>query len=336
MKQVRLIDVAKEAGVSKSTASQYLNGRYEYMSEATKERLRQAVETLNFVPNPIARSLKTQKTNTIGVIVRSIMGHITSQTIRGIDDFLKEKGYNVLIYNTDFIKENEQKAIANLKSLRADGLIISSSGQISELLNDEYENGFPIVHTHLDFEALKVPNILSDYIKGSEDAVNYLTSLGHQRIALITRPYQDIASRNNRLIGYEKGLENAGIEVDPDLIRVMNDEDDIGPIYDQLMSLDPPPTAIFTLFSRLTIQLLDHCMEQKIQIPEDLSVICFDDLPMARFFSTPITTVNQEAYAIGQLAAETLWQQLNKNKEVSLPSTLPCDLLIRDSCKSVQ
>ena len=114
MAKIKLIDVANLAGVSKSTVSQYLNGRFDYMSDKTKVRIKLAVEELNYVPNPIARSLKLDKTKTIGVVVRDITGFYTSRTIRGIDDYCKTSDYNVLIYNTDVDPEVEARSLEAL------------------------------------------------------------------------------------------------------------------------------------------------------------------------------------------------------------------------------
>lgn len=333
MSQVKLIDVAKKAGVSKSTASQFLNGRYEYMSDATRKRLETTVEELGFVPNQLARSLKTKKTNTIGVMVNSINGPTTSSVIRGIDDHLKKQGYNVLIYNTDYNKATELTALSSLESLSADGLIITSSGLISPLLNDETKLGMPVVHIHRTFADLKANTVLSDFHDGAYQGTDYLIQLGHQRIAIITRAYDQIPSRQLRVDGYLKALTDNALSIDSALIHIANNEQEAGPIVEKLMALPNPPTAIFTMYAKITKGLLYHCNNNAIDIPNDLSVIGFDDLPMATLFKTPLTVVNQSSYDLGVESAKLLLNKIIHPDVPQVDVVLPCHLIIRDSCK---
>lgn len=336
MKQVKLIDVANKAGVSKSTASQFLNGRYEYMSEATRIRLQTAVNELGFVPNQLARSLKTKKTNTIGVMVNSINGPTTSDVLRGIDDYLKSQGYNVLIYNTDYNKATELAALANLEALSADGLIITSSGLINSLLNDESQLGMPVVHIHRTFEDLKVNTVLSDFKSGAYEGSNYLIAQGHERIAVITRSYANIPSRQDRLDGYYQALQAHNITKDESLVYVVDDLKEVGDIVNELMAMPQAPTAIFSMYARITKALLLYCKAHKINIPEDISLIAFDDLPMATLFKSPLTVVNQSSYKLGIESAKLLLNKIKQPKDIHENVVLPCELIVRDSCKQLQ
>lgn len=137
MKRVKMSDVAKKTGVSLSTVSQYMNGRYEYMSSETKEKIKNVAEELNYIPNSIARSLATAKTKTIGVIVSNITGYFTSSVVRGVEDYCKKNDYSIIIYNTDHDSELEKKSINILKMLRVDGILIVPSGKNNELINKE-------------------------------------------------------------------------------------------------------------------------------------------------------------------------------------------------------
>ncbi len=336
MKRVKLIDVANKAGVSKSTASQYLNGRFEYMSQETKEKIRCAIEELNYVPNPIARSLKTEKTNLIGVIVHNITGVITSNVLRGIDDYCKKQNYNVLIYNTDYNPEVERKSINTLKSLRADGLIITSSGSVNALLNQEERSGLPIVHIHREFDDLNVNTVLSDYYQGAFSATEYLIRLGHRRIGVITRPYESIPSRHRRIQGYQAALTEHGIAYDSDFVCISNTSDDIKPIYESFMNNSEPPTAIFSMFSEVTVDLLNYLNINRINVPDDISIIAFDDLPLSHLLRTPLTAVNQSAYELGEKAAELMISKIENKDRDHENVTLPCELIIRDSCRKIE
>jgi len=335
MDKVKLIDVAKKAGVSKSTASQYINGRYEYMSAKTREKVRLAIEELHFVPNPIARSLKAENTNTIGIIVKSISGIVTSQIIRGIDDYLKKLNYSVLIYNTDYIKEQELKSISILKSMRIDGLIITSSGEISEELNREAENGLPIVHILREFEHLNVNTVLSDYKKGSELAGQYLASLGHKNIAILTRSYNKSPSRFNRVNGFINSLNKAHVDIDPDQIYFVDTPDKITLAFDQLYDVEHPPTAIFSVYSDITSTLLSHIKKRHISIPEDIQIITFDDFPFAELIRTPLTVIQQNPSDLGVECAKLLVNKIKNPQESFDNITLPCQLIIRESTKKL-
>lgn len=333
MKQVKLIDVANKAGVSKSTASQFLNGRFEYMSAATKLRLEAAVNELGFIPNQLARSLKTKKTNTIGVMVNSINGPTTSDVIRGIDDYLKSKGYNVLIYNTDYKKATELASIANLQAQSADGLIITSSGEINDLLNDEGQLGMPVVHIHRTFDDLKVNTVLSDFRSGAYMGTDYLIQQGHKRIGVMTRPYANIPSRQERLEGYYDALEAHGLARDEALVDVVDDQETIGGLLSDLLALADPPTALFVMYSRLTKDLLLYCNTHDIKIPEDFSLIAFDDLPMAPLFKTPLTVIDQSSYELGIEAAKLLLTKISQPEDCHEDVVLPCHLVVRGSCQ---
>lgn len=331
MDRVKLIDVANKAGVSKSTASQYINGRYGYMSEKTREKIRVAIEELNFVPNPIARSLKANKTHTIGIVVKSISGEITSQIIRSIDDYLKNLNYNVLIYNTDYIKEQELKSIAILKSMRVDGMIITSSGEISDILNKEEQDGLPIVHILREFEDLHVNTVLSDYLKGSEMAGEYLASLGHTNIAILTKSYNSSPSRINRVNGCIHALDQAGVTITDDHLYFI-DDDFVGDTFDKLYK-EQQPTVIFSMFSNLTISLLKHLKARKIRVPEDIQLITFDDFKLTELLETPLTAIHQRPKELGVECAKLLINKINNPKEDFDNITLPCELIIRESTK---
>lgn len=193
MKKVKLVDVARHAGVSSSTVSQFMNGRYKHMSEATKERIKTSVKQLNYVPNSVARSMKTNKTYTIGVIVFSIDGTFTARAVRGIDDYCKKHDYNMLVYNTDYDVFIENKSIDMLKMLQVDGIIIASTGQNNERLYQEDMNGLPIVQMFMSYEGLDISTVIPDYENAAEEAVEYLIGLGHTNIVVITQKYEHVS-----------------------------------------------------------------------------------------------------------------------------------------------
>jgi DNA-binding LacI/PurR family transcriptional regulator len=344
-KKIKLIDVADLAGVSKSTVSQYLNGRFDYMSEKTKERIRLAIEELDYVPNPIARSLKMNTTKTIGVIVRDITGFYTSRTIRGIDDYCKKRGYNVLIYNTDVDPDIEAKSLETLYQLRVDGIIIASSGQNTKLIDKYINNGLPIVHFQLEHDGNEKNIIISDYRKAAFEATEYLISLGHKRICFLTQNFENVKSRNERYQGYTAALKKHKITLDKHLIQYWQRETGFEQPPEKILESTNPPTAFFTQHLAITTDLLKTLDQHNITIPDDVSLVGFDDIPMAEFFKVPITVVSQEPYQIGvesaKLLLETIYDNNSDNKKSSDQEqsayrvTVPCSLIKRASCKTL-
>lgn len=337
MKQVKIVDVAKEAGVSISTVSQYLNGRYKHMSEKTKYKIEAVIKEMGYIPNAIARSLKTNKTNTIGVIVFSIDGYFTSRVVRGIDDYCKKNGYNVFIYNTDYDAKIEKKSIKILKTMQVDGLIIASTGKNNELLQEVDNSGIPVIQMFMTYDDLNLSAVTSDNRQGTYEATKYLLELGHKDIALLTQPYNNIHSRKERLIGYETALIESGLELDPSRVYIWNRDSNTDEIFENILNTQKRPTAIFTLHTALTIGLLRYCNANGIRIPEDVSIIAFDKLPVADLWKTPITVVCQQTYNIGEESAKLVLSRINSEEEARIEKIiLPCNLEKKASCKSIE
>lgn len=335
MPKIKLIDVAERAGVSKSTVSQYLNGRFDYMSEKTKERIREAVSELGYVPNLIARSLKMDKTKTIGVIVRDITGYYSSRTIRGIDDFCKENGYKVLIYNSDFDSETEASSLEALYQIRVDGIIIASSGKNTELINKYIAKGLPIVHFQLEHDGTEQKSIISDYRQAAYEATEYLIKLGHQRIGFFTQDFKNVKSRAERYQGYAEALQQYDIPLDAELVYYWQRNKGFEQSPSQLLSRDNAPTVFFAQHLAITTDLLKDLNQAKISIPDDVSLLGFDDIPMAEFFKVPITVIKQEPYKIGAEAAKVLLDNINVTDQSPQRIMISCTLEERSSCRKL-
>ncbi|GAB2683187.1 LacI family DNA-binding transcriptional regulator [Aliiglaciecola aliphaticivorans] len=335
MAKTKLIDVAKRAGVSNSTVSQYLNGRFDYMSEKTKLRIQKAISELDYVPNPIARSLKMNKTKTIGVIVRDITGFYTSRTIRGIDDYCKNSEYNLLIYNTDVDPKVEAKSLDTLNQLRVDGIIIASSGQNTGLINRYSDNGLPIVHFQLEHDGQEKNIIISDYRKAAFEATEYLIQLGHKRICFVTQDFNQVKSRKDRFLGYVDALQKHAIPMDQSLIKYWHRETGFEQSPIEYLHTENPPSVFFTQHLAITTELLSVLNAANIVIPDDVSLLGFDDIPMAEYFKVPITVITQNPYEIGRQATKLLLNNINSKTPTSEKIMIPCSLIKRLSCKQV-
>jgi DNA-binding LacI/PurR family transcriptional regulator len=336
MPKIKLIDVANHAGVSKSTVSQYLNGRFEYMSEKTKERVKLAISELDYVPNPIARSLKMDKTKTIGVIVRDITGFYTSRTIRGIDDYCKTSEYNVIIYNTDFDPNTEARSLEALYQLRVDGIIIASSGKNTDLIAKYIDKGLPIVHFQLEHDGNEKNIVVSDYRKAAFEATEYLIKLGHKRICFVTQDFKNVKSRNERYLGYAEALNKYKIPLDKQLIQYWQRETGFQQSPQSILDSANSPTVFFTQHLAITTELLTVLNEEKTSIPDDVSLLGFDDIPMAEFFKVPITVITQNPYEIGKIATKILLNNISDKETPSQKAMIPCSLTQRSSCKKIK
>ncbi len=335
MEKIKLIDVAKRAKVSKSTVSQYLNDRFDYMSKATKERVEAAVKELNYAPNPIARSLKTNKTKTIGVIVRDITGFYSSQAIRGIDDFCKSSEYNVLIYNTDFDAEVEARSLQALSQLRIDGLIVTSTGQNTDLIAEQVGRGLPVVEFQIEHDDAEKNIILSDYRQAAFEATEYLIQLGHKRICFVTQDFSDVKSRHERYQGFVDALAKNGIPLQEQTILYWQRETGFQQSPQSILQADNAATVFFTQHLAITTELLTQLNQAHISIPEDISLLGFDDLPMAEFFKVPITVVKQDPHKIGMAAAKLLLENIDGKAPAFQRVMIPCALVIRESCNKI-
>jgi DNA-binding LacI/PurR family transcriptional regulator len=336
MKKARIIDVAEHAGVSKSTVSQYLNERFDYMSKATRERIETSIAALNYVPNPIARSLKTDKTKTIGVIVRNITGFYTSQVLRGIDDFCKGSQYNVLIYNTDFDPETEARSLKALKAMRVDGLIIASSGKNFDVISSYIDAQFPLVQFQLEYDECHSNIVVSDYRKAAFQATEYLIQLGHKQIAFLTQEFEGIRSRDERYQGYIAALNKYKItSQNPQIYFWDRDRGFQTPLSDML-SAPEPPTAIFSQHLAITIDVLKACEHLTLQIPTDISLLGFDEVPMVEHFKVPITVIRQDPYQVGVQSAKLLLENIINGPLEPQKIIIPCNLVERDSCQKHQ
>lgn len=334
MQKIKIVDVANYAGVSKSTVSQFLNGRLHYMSEKTRLKIQDAIKALNYVPNPIARSLKTAKTNTIGVIVRDISGADTSRVLRGIDDYCKAQQFNVLIYNTDFDPAAEASALQNLREMKVDGIIIASSGQNSETINHYISTGLPVVQFQMEYQPCEDNIVLSDYHQGAFKATEYLVKLGHQRICYISQDFTNVVSRQARYQGYVDALTKHNVDNDPTLVQFWDRQSKLHIPLKEILE-ETKATAIFSQHFAITEQILRELKQLKLEIGQDISLISFDEIPMVEHFKVPITVVKQDPYRVGEESGRILIENIKNKGKPKQRITIPCELLERASCRPV-
>ncbi|WNS81426.1 substrate-binding domain-containing protein [Domibacillus sp. DTU_2020_1001157_1_SI_ALB_TIR_016] len=330
MKRVTMADVAKEAGVSKSTVSQFLNGRFEYMSEDTKKKIERAVQDLSYSPNVIARSLKQKRTSMIGIIVANIVHGISTEVCQAIEDYCQKKDIHAIVCNAYDDPEKEKKYIDMLRARQVDGLIIFPSGGNQELYRQLEKEKYPIVFVDRKIEGVEVSTIVVDNRRAVRQAVEYLVEKKHDRIALVTPPMTTY-TRRERLEGYKEAIEARGLPFQDQYVKSVPYEAIVPSMKE--MFQQHPPTALIAANDLSFMEVMKFAKENNLKIGQDLALIVFDNIKFADIYEPAITTISQPAYEMGTRAAELLIQQIMKKPVTPETHVLETSLLIRDSAQ---
>ncbi|WP_093856941.1 LacI family DNA-binding transcriptional regulator [Tenuibacillus multivorans] len=310
MRTITIKDVAELANVSKSTVSQYLNKRYDYMGEATKQRIKEAIEELGYQPNIVARSLKQKSSTTIGVIVANILHEFSTQIIRAIEDQCHELDFHIIVCNADDNPYKEKNYIDMLRAKQVDGLIVFPTSDNVELYQELLRQGMPIVFIDRLVSNVDVNTIMLANEDASKFAVDEFVKKQHERIGIVTTStVNNVSPRVERVNGYLKALETHGIPVRSEYI-ISAELDKVQDELDQMMKLKDPPKAILAGNDLTLIEILKYVKEHNISIPDDLSLIGVDDVSFAEIYNPSITTVAQPTFRMGKQAAEVLINQI--------------------------
>lgn len=306
MKNVTMADVALKAGVSKSTVSQFINNRFEYMAEPTQERIREAVNELGYIPNFIAKSLKQKKSATIGVIVANILHTFSTETIRAIEDECGLNHFHLFVCNADDDPEKERDYIDMLLAKQVDGLIILPTNGNADLYKRLKAANFPIVFIDRKIDEPMYPTILLDNKKAAELAVELILQKGRKNLAIVaTSIIRNVTPRVERINGFKQALSQKGIEYKPEWIIAV-ERADIRKRLEEVWSSSDRPEAFFATNDLSLVELLRFIKEKEIQVPQDVSIIAVDDSPFLEIFTPPITVIKQPTFEMGKEAVKKL------------------------------
>ncbi|ASA19453.1 LacI family DNA-binding transcriptional regulator [Paenibacillus donghaensis] len=313
---ITMKEVAERAGVSKSTVSQFLSKRYNYMSVDTKRKIEQAIEELNYIPNEVARSLKQKKTFIVGVISSTILSKFTTEVVRAIEDECQLKGIQVIVCNTDDDPLKEKKYVQSMIARQVDGLIIFPTEDNKKLYVSLIKNGYPFVFVDRKIDELSVDTVLLNNEQASELAVQTFAQHNHSNIAILTFPLgkKAITTRSERLSGYRKTLLQNGIPVNEAYIK-SGRLDEMPELIGSLFHLDSPPTAIIATNDMILEQVLIYAKNNQLTIPHDFSLIGIDDVSFAAFYNPPITTISQPSFEMGRRSARLLLDKIDQNEQ---------------------
>jgi len=308
-----------------------------HVSEELTERVRESMTRLDYHPDRVARSLRTQRTHSIGLIVSDISNPFFSVLVRGAEDAAAEREYSVIISNTDEDLEKERLYVNVLRQRRIDGMLIAPTGQLDEDLQFLTTSGIPFVFVDRKIEGVAAPAVLSDNIDGAFAATRHLIEFGHTRIGIILG-LKGVSTSEERYLGYQQALRAGGLTEESDLV-VRGDLRIPGGIRacNELLDLTSPPTAIFSLNNLTAIGVLCAIRERGLKYPADISVISFDS-PwwMDRVLSPRLTYVRQDPYEIGQRALSMLIARIEaatSQEEQAAPDIvrIPTELMLGES-----
>lgn len=330
---VTLVDVARAAEVSIATASRVINGR-PYVSEETRARVLEAVERLQFQPSSLARSFRAQRSLTIGMIVPDISSPFYAAALRGVQHALQRHGYTILVCDTEEQASREREALDLLAGNRVAGLILApvdaEAGALRRLLRQR-PTALVVIDNRL--RGTPVDTVLVDNIAGAAALTAHLIGHGHRRIGHLAG-MQSETSGADRLDGYRRALAEAGIAYDPALVAEGAWTEAAGYANAlRLLDAPEPPTALIVASSAMAVGALLALRERGVAVPERMALACFDDTQWAPLIESPLTALRRQDYALGELAAGLILDQLTGSGP-ALPRErlLPMDLVIRRSC----
>jgi LacI family transcriptional regulator len=329
-------EIAQRADVSVATVSRVLNN-HANVRESVRERVLAVIEEIGYEPDPIARSLRTQATYTIGFIVRDLVDTVFSTMAQGVDNVLREHGYTVLLSTSSRDPERDAHQLAMLRNRRVDGFILAISEESSPaLLAEVRKTNRPIVLLDREMEGTATDAVLTDYLSGTRDAIAYLVSLGHQRIAYIGGTLA-IRPGRERLRAFTTAIRDARIEPPPDLVRTGSFAQEFGAaMCHELLNLADPPTALLAAGNQIAVGVLQTLRERSVRLPDDLSLICVDDVDLLRYGNPPVTVVSRPFERIGELAANRLLERIRHPEAAEHQQIfVPTNLIIRSSCRSI-
>ncbi|MES2934188.1 MAG: LacI family DNA-binding transcriptional regulator [Pseudomonadota bacterium] len=325
-----LNQVAVHAGVSPSTVSRFLNGTAQ-ISAVKRDAIEKAISALNYSPNLMARGLASGRSQTIGVITQDITSVIFNETIHGVEDALAELGYSPLFANGHWDSKEVAASIELLIARRVDGIVLMP-GWLSDEEIGSYARRVPLVLAGRRCADLSVPSVSIDNYQGAARATQYLLDAGHRDIAFISGPVKNPDSFE-RMRGYQETLLKAGIAIDQRLM-LRGDFNQAGGVIaiNQLVESKAHFTAVFAANDLSSYGARLGLFRHGLRVPEDVSLVGFDDLPHSSFCIPPLTTIRQPAYQLGRQAANAVVRLIGSG-EVAASERLPLELIVRESVR---
>ncbi|MBK8046866.1 MAG: LacI family DNA-binding transcriptional regulator [Anaerolineales bacterium] len=328
---VTIRELADAAGVSIATVSRVLNHKSHPVSEETRVRILALADELGYRPNVAARSLRTDRSSTIGIITDNIDSPHTTMMIRGIQDTVKQAGYICVVISADWDPEVEREAIHDLVSRSIDGIVFAETWHRSA--NETLAlNNIPFVFVHRQYASESRLSVTPDEVYGAHLATQHLLNLGHRRIGYINGPEQFWASAD-RLRGYRETLAAQGIEYDPALVA--RGDWQVASGYagaNQILQANPRLTALFAGNDLMAAGAMYALFDAGLRVPDDVAVVGYDNREIARIFRPSMTTITLPLHEMGQAAAQVLLALLGGEEPPACEIKIQGRLMVRESC----
>ncbi|QKS70659.1 LacI family DNA-binding transcriptional regulator [Paenalkalicoccus suaedae] len=332
-------DIAKIAGVSVTTVSRALNG-YSDVSEKTRSRVEQVAKELKYSPNAVARTLVMNKSKTIGLLVSDLnragaKDMFTYEVMCGINDSVSDEDYDLILFSTNHDKQQVKTYTQLCQERQVEGVIMQGVRMNDTYLTEIMDSQIPCVLIDVELEGDSVGYVSTDNVFGAQMAVKHLVNLGHKKIGFINGHDQALVSKKRRE-GYEKELTSAGITIDESLIA----NGEFNELQAEIVARDiltkhQDITAFFCASDLMALGAMRAIQQKGLRIPEDISIVGFDDITLAQYTSPPLTTVSQDKYQMGYVAAKLLIGMLT-NSDQARKTILDNQLIKRGSTAPVK
>ena len=330
---ITIYDVAREANVSMATVSRVVNGNPN-VKPATRKKVLDVIDRLEYRPNAVARGLASKKTTTVGVIIPDISNIFYAELARGIEDIATMYSYNILLSNSDQREDKELQLLETMYGKQVDGIVFMSEHVSNELLTMMQRSPVPIVLAGTIDASGTMPSVNIDYHHAAYEAVNRLLQNGHKRIAYVSGLLSSTINRAYKFTGYEKALEDAGLELVEEFVVESEATYEEGlAAFSKLNSMGDAPTAFFAGNDELALGLIHGAQDAGLNVPADIEVISFENSKLARMVRPELTSVVLPLYDIGAVSMRLLTKYMNKEEIEEKTVILPHRIEERDSVK---
>jgi|Wag4MinimDraft_8_1082659.scaffolds.fasta_scaffold00039_8 DNA-binding LacI/PurR family transcriptional regulator len=335
-----LKDIAKKAGVAPSTVSRVINDSSR-ISEKTKTKVRKIMEEMGYHPNINARNLVKQRSHNLGLVIpysteKAFADPFYSEILRAIGVLAHSKGFNLLLLTSNGEEEEKKTVLNAVKGKQIDGVLLLRAKKEDNLINELTKINFPFVIVGRPEETSKYYWVNNDNVKASERIVDYLIDKGHKKIAVILGDDNYILNED-RLQGYVNSFQKNNLKIDQDLIVQTKkiDHNNIYILAQKMIKDHPEITAFYGMSDTMAYTIMQAMSDMNIKIPEDISIVGFNNNPMSKIVSPPLTTVDINIYLLGNKATELLIAVINGQIEKYEHTIVPANIIERDSCKNL-
>ncbi|MEO9969846.1 MAG: LacI family DNA-binding transcriptional regulator [Hyphomonadaceae bacterium] len=334
-KAVTLRDVAERAGVHLSTVSRVLNpAQRKMVSDDVSERIREIARDMGYRANPFGYGLRTQKSNTIGVVIPDVTNPVFPPIIRGMEHAFRESGYTAILADSNESVDKERDIVEGMRARQVEGLVLASAHRADKIVEAAIDQGLPVVLINRTTDDSRALSVTNDDYQGAMEAVDHLVGLGHRNIAHLAGP-QYLSTGYNRRAGYLAALKRHNIKPNKKLIATCDAfgiEDGVKG-FEKLFSRGEPFSAIFAGNDALALGCYKTMKKHKLSCPKDISMIGYNDMPLMDLVQPALTTIRIDLYEMGSRAAHALMKLIADEGDVLKPTVLTPELIVRGSTK---